>query len=89
LARGLTVAELVHTAWASASTFRNSDKRGGANCTRIRPAPEKDWKLNEPKKLARVLGTNHGGNKQGVLNQRLGQLSTDFFTNLMDMSTAW
>jgi catalase-peroxidase len=55
LAAGLTVAELVSTAWASASTFRGSDKRGGANGARIRLAPQKDWEANEPATLARVL----------------------------------
>ncbi|MEX3896785.1 catalase/peroxidase HPI [Paraburkholderia sp. BR10954] len=57
LASGLSVAELVQTAWASASTFRGSDKRGGANGARIRLAPQKDWPANEPAQLARVLGT--------------------------------
>ncbi|MGB6117566.1 MAG: catalase/peroxidase HPI [Mesorhizobium sp.] len=55
LASGLTVAELVSTAWASASTFRGSDKRGGANGARIRLAPQKDWEANEPAKLSKVL----------------------------------
>jgi catalase-peroxidase len=55
LASGLTVAELVSTAWASASTFRGSDKRGGANGARIRLAPQKDWPANEPEKLQKVL----------------------------------
>jgi catalase-peroxidase len=55
LASGLTVAELVGTAWASASTFRGSDKRGGANGARIRLAPQKDWAVNNPPQLARVL----------------------------------
>ena len=57
LASGLTVAQLVSTAWASASTFRGSDKRGGANGARIRLAPQKDWAANDPAALARVLGT--------------------------------
>ena len=55
MASGLTVSELVATAWASASTFRGSDKRGGANGARIRLAPQKDWAVNRPEQLARVL----------------------------------
>jgi catalase-peroxidase len=57
LASGLTVSELVSTAWASASTFRGSDKRGGANGARIRLAPQKDWKANQPAQLKKVLDT--------------------------------
>jgi catalase-peroxidase len=52
---GLSISDLVSTAWASASTFRGSDKRGGANGARIRLAPQKDWKVNEPDKLAKIL----------------------------------
>jgi catalase-peroxidase len=201
LASGLSVAELVSTAWASASTYRGSDHRGGANGGRIRLAPQKDWDVNEPAKLARVLqvyegikrdfdgakkvsiadlivlggsaavekaakdagqtvtvpftpgrtdaeadqtdaanfevlepradgfrnylqvrfnvpteellldraqllglsapemtvlvgglrvlGANHGGSKHGVFTDRPGQLTNDFFVNLLDMGTAW
>jgi len=60
LASGLTVSQLVSTAWASASTFRGSDKRGGANGARIRLAPQKDWEINRPAELARVLETLEG-----------------------------
>jgi len=60
LASGLSVSELVSTAWASASTFRGSDKRGGANGARIRLAPQKDWEVNQPGQLAKVLKTLEG-----------------------------
>ena len=205
LASGLSVSELVSTAWASASTYRGSDKRGGANGARVRLAPQKDWEANQPAQLAkvlkvleviqsgfnasatggkqvsladlivlagnagveaaaqaagqavevpftpgradataeqtdaesfdvlepvadgfrnyrkqafsvspeemlldkaqlltlsapemtvlvgglRVLGANHGGSQHGVFTKRPGQLTNDFFVNLVDMSTAW
>jgi catalase-peroxidase len=60
LASGLTVSQLVSTAWASASTFRGSDKRGGANGARVRLAPQKDWQVNQPAELAKVLQTLEG-----------------------------
>jgi len=60
LASGLTVSQLVSTAWASASTFRGSDKRGGANGARIRLAPQKEWAVNQPAQLAKVLKTLQG-----------------------------
>ena len=60
LASGLTTAQLVRTAWASASTFRGTDKRGGANGARLRLAPQKDWAVNEPAELAQVLGVLEG-----------------------------
>jgi len=60
LASGLTISELVSTAWASASTFRNSDKRGGANGARLRLAPQKDWEANDPAQLAKVLTALEG-----------------------------
>ena len=60
LASGLTVSQLVTTAWASASTFRGSDKRGGANGARLRLAPQKDWEVNQPAQLATVLKTLEG-----------------------------
>jgi catalase-peroxidase len=74
LGSGLSVSDLVSTAWASASTFRGSDKRGGANGARIRLAPQKDWPVNQPERLAKVLqalekvqkdfnGTLSGGKK--------------------------
>jgi len=65
LASGLSISDLVATAWASASTFRGSDKRGGANGARIRLAPQKDWEVNEPARLAPVL-------------QKLEQIRTEF-----------
>lgn len=61
---GLSVAELVSTAWACASTFRGSDKRGGANGARIRLEPQKDWEVNQPKQLSKVLKTLEGIQKK-------------------------
>ncbi len=71
LASGLTVSQLVSTAWASASTFRGSDKRGGANGARIRLAPQKDWKVNNPVQLAKVLKTLEG------IQQEFNKAQTD------------
>ena len=64
LKSGLSVSQLVSTAWASASTFRGSDKRGGANGARIRLAPQKDWVVNNPAQLKKVLETLEGIRKE-------------------------
>jgi catalase-peroxidase len=64
LASGLSISQLVSTAWASASTFRGTDKRGGANGARIRLAPQKDWDVNNPTELATVLSTLEGIQKE-------------------------
>ena len=69
LASGLTVSQLVATAWASASTFRGTDKRGGANGARVRLAPQKDWEVNSPEDLARAL-------------QKLEQVQSEFNSSL-------
>jgi catalase-peroxidase len=73
LASGLTVAQLVSTAWASASTFRGSDKRGGANGARIRLAPQKDWAVNQPEQLAKVLQVLEGLRKEFNAAQAAGK----------------
>lgn len=74
LASGLSVSELVSTAWASASTFRGSDMRGGANGARIRLAPQKDWEVNQPKQLANVLSTLEGIQQAASYNVSLADL---------------
>ena len=73
LASGLSIPELVSTAWASASTFRGSDKRGGANGARIRLAPQKDWDVNQPAQLAKVLKTLEGIQKEFNSSQSGGK----------------
>ncbi len=70
---GLTLSELVCTAWAAASTFRGSDKRGGANGARIRLAPQKDWDVNQPEQLARVLAVLEVVQRQFNADQRSGK----------------
>ncbi len=73
LATGLSVSQLVSTAWASASTFRGSDKRGGANGARVRLAPQKDWAVNQPEQLAKVLKTLEGVQKEFIGAQSGGK----------------
>jgi len=73
LASGLSVSQLVSTAWASASTFRGSDKRGGANGARIRLAPQKDWEVNQPPQLTKVLQTLGGIHKEFNASQSGGK----------------
>jgi len=73
LTSGLSVSQLVATAWASASTFRGSDKRGGANGARIRLAPQKDWEVNQPAQLAKVLSTLEAIQKEFNASQRVGK----------------
>jgi catalase-peroxidase len=75
LASGLTVAQLVSTAWASASTFRGSDKRGGANGARIRLAPQKDWAVNQPEQLAQVLKTLEASAPSSTARRRAARRS--------------
>ncbi len=73
LASGLSVSQLISTAWASASTFRNSDKRGGANGARVRLAPQKDWEVNQPAQLAKVLQTLEAVQKEFNASQSGGK----------------
>jgi catalase-peroxidase len=73
LASGLSVSQLISTAWASASTFRGSDKRGGANGARIRLAPQKDWAVNQPAELAKVLQKLEGIQKEFNASQSGGK----------------
>ena len=73
LASGLSISQLVSTAWASASTFRGSDKRGGANGARIRLAPQKDWAVNQPAQLAKVLQTLENIQKEFNASQTGGK----------------
>ncbi len=80
LASGLTIPELVYTAWSSASTFRGSDKRGGANGARIRLDPQKNWEVNQPEQLARVLDT-----LQSIQAQFNGAQSGDKRISLADL----
>ncbi len=72
LASGLSISQLVSTAWASASTFRGSDKRGGANGARVRLEPQKDWEVNQPAQLAKVLQTLEGIQKEFNSSQKNG-----------------
>jgi catalase-peroxidase len=76
LASGLSVSQLVSTAWTSASTFRGSDKRGGANGARIRLAPQKDWEVNQPAQLKTVLQTLEGIQKEFNSAQSSGKMAS-------------
>jgi catalase-peroxidase len=88
LAAGLSIPELVSTAWASASTFRGSDKRGGANGARIRLAPQKDWAVNQPAQLAKVLKTLEGIQQEfnrAQLSGKAGSLAGGKKVSLADL----
>ena len=86
LASGLSISQLVSTAWASAASFRGSDKRGGANGARIRLAPQKDWEVNQPAQLAKVLQKLEAI-EQGV--QRLGHRRQEGLARRPDRSRRW
>ena len=73
LASGLTISQLVNTAWASAATYRHSDKRGGANGARIRLDPQRNWEVNQPAELSKVLATLEGVQKDFNTNQQGGK----------------
>ncbi|MEO9821988.1 MAG: catalase/peroxidase HPI, partial [Paracoccaceae bacterium] len=73
-ASGLSISEMVSTAWASASTYRGSDKRGGANGARVRLAPQKDWDVNQPAELAKVVGVLEGIQSASSVNVSLADL---------------
>ncbi len=75
LASGLSVPQLVSAAWASASTFRGSDKRGGANGARIRFAPQKDWEVNDPAELAKVLQALERSSRRSTPRRRAARRS--------------
>src|ERR1700736_5439760 len=75
LASGLSISQMASTAWASAATFRGSDKRGGANGARIRLAPQKDWEVNQPAQLGKVLQTLEGIQKEFIASQSGGPQS--------------
>jgi catalase-peroxidase len=89
LASGLTVSQLASTAWASASSFRGTDKRGGANGARIRLAPQKDWAVNNPPELAKVLKVLEGIQKEfndpSTRSARSGQAGTNKQVSLADL----
>ena len=82
LASGLSISQLVATAWASAATFRGGDKRGGANGARIRLEPQKDWEVNQPAQLANVLKTLEAIQKEFNSSQSNGSKSKRRFRSL-------